>query len=176
MPRLPIYVEHGGEIACRHPADALDSRLYGFLLPADRERLDAFCDRCFNVPSGRDEHWRAVGDEVLLNFVDIPTMGSTDRLDQALGTCHEREVAIWFPIFDHNRGRFAWAIPYMFVDSTLALAGGREVYGFPKQMGTLRIPVEDSAPSELAINTVTLKTYHPTSAAEDYRVITVTRA
>jgi len=176
MPRLSIYVEHGGEIACRHPADALDSRLYGFLLPADRERLDAFCDHCFNVPSGGAEHWRAVGDEVLLNFVDIPTMGSTDPLDQALGVCHEREVAIWFPIFDRHRGRLAWAIPYMFVDSTLAFAGGREVYGFPKQMGTLHIPVGSSAPDELAINTVTLATYLPTSVAEDHRVISVTRA
>jgi hypothetical protein len=176
LPRLPTFVEHGGEIACRHPADAIGSRLYGFLVQADRELLDAYCDRCFNRPTGGDEHWEAIGDEVLLNFVDIPTMGSTDLLDRRLGVCHEREAAIWFPVVDRSRNRFAWAIPYMFVDSALALAGGREVYGFPKQMGTLEIPVGKSAPSELRINTVTLERHAPDSVATDLRVITVTRS
>lgn len=176
LPRLPAYVEHGGEIACRHPADAINSRLYGFLVEADPELLDAYCDRCFNRPTGGQEHWEAVGNEVLLNFVDIPTMGSTDLLDQRLGVCHEREAAIWFPVVDHSSNRFAWAIPYMFVDSDLALAGGREVYGFPKQMGTLEIPVGKKAPSELHINTVTLKVHQPDSMAKDCRVITVKRS
>lgn len=176
LPRLPTYVEHGGEIACRHPADAIGSRLYGFVLEADRDLLDAYCERCFNRPTGGDEHWEAMGDEVLLNFVDIPTMGSTDLLDRRLGVCHEREAAIWFPVVDRRRNRFAWAIPYMFVDSALALAGGREVYGFPKQMGTLEIPVGKRAPSELHIDTVTLKRHDPASVATDLRVLTVKRS
>lgn len=175
LPRLPVYVEHGGEIACRHPADAINSRLYGFLLRADRQRLDRFCDRMFNQPTGNREHWQAVGDEVLLNFVDIPTMGSTDLLDQRLGVCHEREVAIWFPVVDRKRHRFAWAIPYMFVDSALALAGGREVYGFPKQLGTIEVPVGEYSPAQLSIDTVTLRRHSPTSVANNYRVITVER-
>jgi Acetoacetate decarboxylase (ADC) len=175
LPRLPLFVEHGGEIACRHPADAIDSRLYGFVLQADRERLDAYCHRLFNAPSGSNEDWRAAGSEVLLNFVDIPTMGSTDVLDRRLGVCHEREAAIWFPVVDRKRGRFAWAVPYMFVDSALALAGGREVYGFPKQMGTLEVPVGQAAPSRLSIETVTLRTHAPDSVATNERVITVER-
>jgi hypothetical protein len=176
LPRLPSFVEHGGEIACRHPADAVNSRLYGFVVEADPELLDAYCDRCFNRPTGGEEHWEAVGNEVLLNFVDIPTMGSTDLLDQRLGVCHEREAAIWFPVVDRTSNRFAWAIPYMFVDSALALAGGREVYGFAKQMGTLKIPVGETAPSELHIDTVTLKVHAPDSVATDCRVITVKRS
>ena len=175
LPRLPAFVEHGGEIACRHPADAIDSRLYGFVLEADRERLDEYCERLFNVPSGGTEKWRAVGSEVLLNFVDIPTMGSTDVLDRRLGVCHEREAAIWFPIVDRKRGRFAWAVPYMFVDSALALAGGREVYGFPKQMATLEVPADHAAPQRLTIDTVTLRTHAPDSVATNERVITVER-
>ena len=176
LPHLPTFVEHGGELACRHPADAINTRLYGFVLQADRELLDAYCDRCFNRPTGDEEHWQAAGDEVLLNFVDIPTMGSTDLLDQRLGVCHEREAAIWFPVVDRRWNRFAWAVPYMFVDSALALAGGREVYGFPKQMGTLQIPVGETAPSELHIDTVTLRDYAPDSVATNCRVVTAERS
>ena len=176
LPRLPTFVEHGGEIACRHPADALQSRLYGFVLDADPDLLAAYCDRLFNRPTLGDEDWEPMGSELLLNFVDIPTMGSTDPLDRRLGVCHEREAAISFPVIDRRRDRFAWAIPYMFVDSALALAGGREVYGFPKQMGTLQIPVGKKTPSELSINTVTLEKYARDSETKGYRVITVKRS
>lgn len=175
LPRLPSYVEHGGEICSRHPADALNSRMYGFAIEADRDLLSAYCERCFNRPTAGDEQWEAISDEVLLNFVDIPTMGSTDPLDQQLGVVHECEAAIWFPVFDRRRDRFAWAIPYMFVDSALALVGGREVYGFPKQMGTLKIPRDDFAPSKLQLNTVTLRTYAPESEAVDCCVAMVER-
>jgi hypothetical protein len=175
LPRLPAFVEHGGEIACRHPADAINSHLYGFVVEADRELLNAYCDRCFNRPSGGEQHWEAATSEVLLNFVDIETMGSTDVLDQHLGVTPECEAAIWFPVIDHVWNRAAWAVPYMFVDSPLALAGGREVYGFPKQLGTLNIPVADTAPSELSVDTVTLRKHDPESVAKNYRVITVER-
>ncbi len=175
LERLPTFVEHGGEIACRHPADAINSRLYGFVVPADHGLLDRYCDRLFNEPSGGAYHWEALGDEVLLNFVDIPTMGSTDLEDMRLGVCREREAAIWFPVVDRARDSFAWAIPYMFVDSDLALAGGREVYGFPKQMGTLHIPVGDKAPRRLSIHTETLKVHAPESEARNHRVVRVRR-
>lgn len=175
LPRLPSYVEHGGEIACRHPADAINARMYGFVLEADQKLLDAFCRRCFNEPTGNTENWAAASRHVLLNFVDIPTMGSTDLLDRQLGVCHEKEAAIWFPIVDRKRDRFAWAIPYMFVDSGLAMAGGREVYGFPKQLGTIEIPCDEKTPATLSLDTVTLRTHAPDSVATNSRVVTVER-
>lgn len=175
MKHLPSFVEHGGELACRHPADAINSRLYGFVVDADHELLNRYCERMFNRPSGNTEKWRAAGNQVMLNFVDIPTMGSTDPLDRRIGVCAEREAAIWFPVVDHSNGRFAWAVPYMFVDSALALAGGREVYGFPKQMGTLEVPHHDLSPSRLQVDTVTLATHTPTSVAENCTVIKVER-
>jgi hypothetical protein len=173
---LPQFVEHGGEIANRHPADAIDSRLYGFVLPADRSLLDAYCDRLFNDPSGGDQHWQSAAGEVLLNFVDIPVMASTEVLDRRLGFTKEKEAAIWFPIVDKERKKFGWAIPYMFVDSALALAGGREVYGFPKQMGNLEMP-EDRArePAALTIKTVTLEVHEPDCKAKKHWVVTVER-
>jgi hypothetical protein len=176
VPGMPTYVERGGEISCRHPADCLDLRLYGFVLQADRDLLDEFCNRSFNRPSGGDQRWRAAGDHVLLNFVDIPTMGSTDPLDRWLGVCEEQEVAIWVPVVDIHHGRMAWAIPYMFVDSGLALVGGRETYGFPKQLGSMTIPRDDKAPDRLSLRSVTLKTHAPDSIATSTEVVRVTRS
>jgi Acetoacetate decarboxylase (ADC) len=176
LPRLPAYVEHGGEIACRHPADGLDSRMYGFVVQANRDCLDAYCDRCFNAPTMGEQQWRAISDHALLNFVDIPKMGSTDPLDDHLGYTHEREAAIWFPVYEPRLRLLAWAIPYMFVDSHFALAGGREVYGFPKQLGALTIPRDRQiAPASLKLRVDTFAKYKPTAKARNHRVITVRR-
>ena len=171
--RLPRYVEHGGELVNRHPADALDARLYGFAIPASRKLLDAYCERLFNRPSGNALHWRAASSDVLVNFVDIPTMGSIELLDRHLGTCEEREAAIWFPVLEERTGQAAWAIPYMFVDSAIAMAGGREVYGFPKQLGTIHVPRRGAAPARLSIETPTLRTFSPTSRVANHRLLTV---
>jgi hypothetical protein len=177
LPHLPTYVEHGGEIACRHPADALDSRMYGFVVKAHRSRLAAYCERVYNAPTDGEWQWEPLSDEVLLNFVNIGKMASTDPLDQQLGGCNEKEVAIWMPIVDRVHGKFAWGIPYMFVDQALALVGGREVYGFPKQLGTLEVPPRgtDKTPQQLWIDSVTVDRYVPTSMAGNQRVLTVKR-
>lgn len=172
---LPAYVEHGGEIVCRHPADALDIRLYGFTIEADGDRLDEWCDRCLNAPTGGEQHWRAAGHHVLLNFVDIPKMGSTDPLDRWLGVTPEHETAIWLPVYDLRHRRAAWAIPYMFVDSGMAMAGGRETYGFPKQLGNMRIPREDKAPELLGVDTVTMRKFGPDEEAVRSTVVTARR-
>ena len=53
--------------------------------------------------------------------------------------------------------------------------GGREVYGFPKQLGRLEIPRDDHAPAELRLDTVTFQQYGPSSEDARYPVVTVVR-
>jgi hypothetical protein len=176
IPWLPAYVERGGEISFRHPADALDIRLHGFVIKADRDLLDEYCERSFNRPSGGEERWRAAGSHVLLNFVDIPTMGSTDRLDRSLGVVQEKETAIWMPMIDLRRGRMAWGVPYMFVNSSLAMVGGRETYGYPKQLGSIDIPRTEYAPRRLRLRAITMKKHEPNEVATLKKVVKVVRA
>lgn len=171
----PTYVEHGGEPSNRHPAAGRNARMYGFVVEADGDRLDDWCDACLNEPSGGAESWRAAGDFVLLDFIDIPTLQSTDPLDAQLGSTSEHEVALWVPVVDQHRGRTAWAIPYIWVDSGYAMAGGRETYGFPKQLGTPTIPRTGDAPAALTLDVVTLETFSTTSTASSHRVVTAER-
>lgn len=171
----PTYVEHGGELSNRHPAAGTGARMYGFLVPADAARIDDWCALCLNEPSKGAEYWSGAADFVLLAFTDIPRLASTDPLDAELGYTHEREVALWAPLFDNFRWRTSWTVPYIWVDSHYAFAGGRETYGFPKQMGIPTIPVGIDAPAVLNLDTVTLATFGPNSEAVDQPVITVSR-
>jgi Acetoacetate decarboxylase (ADC) len=173
--RLPVYVERGGEISYRHPAAADDIRMYGFVLDADKVLLDRYCDLSFNRPSGQKDRWEAAGSHVLLNFVDVPILRSVDRLDEPLGQVREQETAIWFPVIDHVQNRMMWAVPYMFVDSDLAMVGGRETYGFPKQLGRMTIPRNQQAPTALTLSSVTLARFAPNSVARTHTVVTANR-
>lgn len=168
---LPRYVEYGGDPSCRHPADALDIRFFGFPLKADAGCLDEFCDRVFNHPSGGTESWKALGSHVLLNFVHTPSLGSKDPLDQWLGVVEEQETAIWVPVVDLRRGRMGWAIASMFVDSGMALVGGRETYGFPKQLGHTTVPRTAHAPKKMSVSAVTFKRHGPNERARRYEVL-----
>jgi hypothetical protein len=170
---LPTYVERGGEIVARHPSQAIGARLYGFLIKADRS--DDFCDRTFNQPSRHKDRWRAAAGWVLLNFVDVLELRSANAQDRGLGFVHEHEAAIWMPVEDTRHPRLRWAIPYIFVDSQWALAGGREPYGFPKQLGAMNIPRDQNAPQALELRTTTMKEFGPGARAEDVLVVRAVR-
>ena len=144
---LPPYVEHGGDISGRHPAQATNIRMFTFTIEASRQHIDEYCRRMFNEPSLGTQHWQAMGDYLLVNFIDIPSLRSADPAEKWLGIVAERELAIWMPIVDVRHHRMAWAIPYIFVDSDMALVGGRETYGFPKQLGKITMPSHFSAGS-----------------------------
>ncbi len=156
---MPPYVEHGGDLSTRHPAYALSIRMYAFTLKVSRPQIDAYCQRMFNEPSGGREHWCSISDVALVTFVDSPTMGSGDPAERWLGVVAEQESAIWMPVADVRRGRMAWAIPYIFVDNDLALVGGRETYGFPKQIGTFVLPRTGFVPTELQVSALSQRTY-----------------
>jgi hypothetical protein len=74
---------------------------------------------------------------------------------------------------DAKRQRLAWICPYMFVDSGYAMASGREVYGFPKQIGWITLPEEGKLISPLLLETMGIDRYSPQSEQARLRLIEV---
>jgi hypothetical protein len=80
----------------------------------------------------------------------------------------EVESSIWFPMFDDDRDVFVWAVPYMFVNGSVAMAGGREIYGLPKQVATLSIPDDlDNLPDELSVTALAIPEFGSAARAND---------
>jgi hypothetical protein len=126
-PRLPPYVERGGEVVFAQPYEVNGPRMYAFTLRANPDLLDKMLHRELSAPTGGAEKFSAAGSVVLLTFVDIPAISSTDAADSWLGCSPEKEMAIWVPVIDHHRGNsLLWSVPYIFVDSSIAMVGGRE--------------------------------------------------
>lgn len=162
---LPSYVEHGGEIVYRPPYQALDVRMYAFAVQADYKKLDTYCDALFRRPSNGNQQWHPVCDHALVVYVNVPRLRCLDPPDSFLGGSSEKEASVWVPMYDIRHGRCGWAVPYIFTDNDLAMATGREVYGYPKQIGDATVPRGDTAPEELKVNALSFARFGPEETA-----------
>ncbi len=167
------YVERGGEQTYRPPYSAEGVRFYSFLLQADPDRLLAFLQKYVTTPSGGAVELLPAAPYVLLSFTDLKCLRSINPPDSGKGWTSEKEVSIFFLALDAKRQRLAWICPYMFVDSGYAMASGREVYGFPKQIGWITMPDEGTQTSPFVLETMGIERYSPDSEQTRLRLIEV---
>lgn len=136
IPRdLPDYVDRGGRQVWRPPYRARKAELFGFVLPCDPTAIDALLRRDLVEPANGAVDYRCAQPRIVVTFAAIERLTSGDIRDRLRGYLSELEVAVWCLAADVSAGgRLVWYMPYVFVDSGQAVASGREVYGYPKQM------------------------------------------
>lgn len=129
------YVSRPDEQAFAPPYLQAGCSLYAFAPAADRVRLQQVVDRFVTEPSRGRVRPRVTADHVLLYFCEFARSHSLDPRDAARGWLGEREVGVWIPIRLPESQVPSFFVHAMFVDSGPAMCSGREVLGFPKQLG-----------------------------------------
>ena len=125
---------------------ARQAELFGFVIEADRACIDSLLQRDLVHPSGGAVDYRCAHHHVVFTFGTIGREFSCDPVDSKRGYISEREVSVWCLAADMNGGgRLVWYLPYIFTDSEQTVATGREIFGYPKQLGYF----EDDYPSRL---------------------------
>lgn len=170
------YVEHGGELVTRHPFDLHSTRLYVFPVRADLERLMLLCDRTFAAPTAGAEWYVPIAGIVLISFADITVVRSSDLPDRTLGISTEHEACVWLPILDRRRNRLVWTMPYLFVDEPGPLVGGRETFGYPKQLGTVTFTQDSQGPISFELRARCIQHFAPESKVAEHRVMQIRRS
>jgi hypothetical protein len=170
------YIDRGGELVYQPPFLAEHVGYYGFILDADKAKLQEVCDRYLNSPLGARQRFVPAGGFVLLACCDLPSLQSTTEPYRSRGSMAEREVAIWVLLIDTVKERLYWFLPYIFVDNTYAMAMGRELYGFPKSMGTISFLPDPTQPDQIALDTLVLKNYSPQSHGQVLRLVEVVKS
>ena len=134
------FIERGGDVVYAEPYLQERVRLYSFLLPVDLRRIAALCDRYLNWTD--QLRFEPVLGHVALVFAAIESTFSTDPDYIGRGTMSESDVSFWLPVRSSSPSApsLSWFMPYIWVDNGIAMAAGREVYGFPKEVGKLTIP------------------------------------
>jgi hypothetical protein len=155
---------------------------YHFVLEGKLANLERLCDRYLNEPSQGMLHYVPVFPFVFLAFTQAKRLSGIAPSYHHLGWSPEVEVAVFVltaslkrqvspPEVDH----LAWFVPYIFVDNPLAVTWGREVHGFPKELGWIEMPVDRQVPDRLTLDAFALRTFSPYSRLTRLRLLAVNR-
>jgi hypothetical protein len=150
------------------------------VIAADKSRIDALLHRDLVHPSGGAVDYRCVHRHVVITFGTIGREFSLDPVDGKRGYISEREVSVWCLAADMNGGgRLVWYLPYIFTDSEQTVATGREIFGYPKQLGYF----DDDYPQRLGpdggtttVRTLAIDPFGPDEPAIKRDMLSITRA
>ena len=159
-----------------HPSPPQEWNITGFILDADKGKLQELCDRYLNAPLGGGRRFVPAGGFVLLACCNLASLRSTTPPYNNFGNFVEHEVAFWVMVIDKSRERLYWFIPYIFIDNTYAMAMGRELYGFPKSIGTISLPALPAQAEHFSLDTLVVKKYPPLAKGEIKRLVEVRKA
>jgi len=179
-PTGPRFIDSPSLQVFPPPSLCQDVTQYVFFLKADPDRLQTLCDTYLNRPTGGAVDYRPLGRYVMLSFQHIGRLSSTVPEFRDRGFTSEREATFWVPVGDFKKHgpvqvleRAEFFIPYIYTDNPWAVAGGREIYGFPKQLSTLVMPEGDSGPDAFEIHTLAFPTFGPDKHARMSRVLSL---
>lgn len=154
----PPYITRDNEQSFAPPYRQSGCALYAFAMPAARARMQALVDRFLATPSRGRLRPQVYADHLALYFCDFAASQSHDPEDAHRGWLGERECGLWIPLRIDGRSAPAFFTPAMFVDSGPAMCSGREVLGFPKEIGLLHIPRDPARATTLTLDALTLGT------------------
>ena len=147
------YIDYGGLATSAAPFSCTDSVLDCFFLEADHGCLSALCRRVFDAPTRGAVAVEPVASHVMLCFGVIPYIRPQGGPASRMGSVPEKQVSIFVPVLVHDRRmrpartQLAFFVPFIWVDNAISLAGGREIYGYPKNFGRIAVPVSGQSRS-----------------------------
>lgn len=164
------YIEYNGDLEMPPPFAFNGLGIRSFPLRADGQKLQAICDKFLNIASS-DElgFWfRPLAPLVFMQVSTYPFMASLAPAFRDMGYFAENELSINLLVVKWTKElgievptELAYFLPYCFVDSSWAMATGREVLGFPKAYSWLQIPPNIGAPYPTTVETMVFTEYSP---------------
>lgn len=179
MPNVP-RIQYGGNFLVQQPFAIRQARAFGFAVDGDRDRIQALCDKCLNLAP--DTRYRVLSSTVLVTFMRMERLSSALPVEGARGSFTETELNISIflaaeekPLLLWRPARLVWHMPYLWLDSNNAMIAGRDIYGFPKQYGTVSMPREEGEKAEFAVTSEVLHRFAPDTRAEILPIVKARR-
>lgn len=148
--RLPRYVDRGGEAVWRHPSLLYGARIYGFGVKVPEAHQQEVLDQCVNniaqasASTYGKRKFRLCAcaglDMVMLLFVEYQrVVSATDEDGRLGGTAYREFLAMQLALSeDPEFPELDWFIPFIYLDLDSPRLCGREIFGYPKQFGTIK--------------------------------------
>ena len=177
--QLPKFVEHPGVANYPGPITLNNTRMWAFLLKADRAKMTAWCQSIFDVPSGGAVRVLPLSSYMMMSMVGIGAGRFVDAPE--MGWSAERELTFWIPAVrvDEQGGKSVaialdLAMPYLVLDNPVAIAAGREIFGYFKQSGQIALPGDPGHDQSLTVDLFATKRFGVNSEEKYQRLLTLT--
>ena len=170
------FTNPGGRVAARpgpQPFIAQGVRMYGFVFEGKEAKLEALCARYLNHTEAAVTYHAVPPFWVFLTFTEAKRLACRNTPYSQMGSSEEQEAALWLMTAAVDRRsavpevRAAFFIPYIFVDNSLAVTQGREIYGFPKEMGQFAgFPAAGETVDDVTVSAFAVETFKKSSQAD----------
>lgn len=167
-----------GAVSLAPPAVFTGAKANLFAIDASTAAIQSLADALLNPAAGTVVHYEAVAPVAIFTFMDIAKCTSATDV---VGWLPGRECAIWVPLIEIHPGfpfrkRVVFWAPYIFIDYTIGMVTGREVWGWPKVAS--RIVVASDTPGKPVFSCTTtffrtMKSDTQGEHAELYRIAQV---
>lgn len=147
MSTKPSLIQHFARVPAPPPYEHRGASVHSFSLSAPLQSLQDLCDAWFDKASGSAVRYTVLLPKLFVMVANIAEVQPGDPAHADLGITSEIDVGLWllalrtWPFSPVPR----WIPVRLLVDSADAVVVGREVFGFPKEMGRMNIP--STAPS-----------------------------
>jgi Acetoacetate decarboxylase (ADC) len=150
MPKLPPYVSTGDRIVGWGPYLQQGTILHNFCVTGDKDRIQQKLDTMFAEPSGGEVRYRPITSKLFLSVAEIARIVPQNPIDYNRGGVSEIDVTIWAVAHREGSGplEMRWIPLFLAVDNDWAMATGREVYGFPKEIGIFKFDPQTPNPAD----------------------------
>ena len=142
MTRPPKYIEPALKVFGHPPYIGENALLQGGWLTSSQGAIQSCLDRSINRVAPHHFRAKAVLSSLLMTSLFVEKMRSGHPLGKIWGYVPEADISIWAlayagPVDRPSDWALYWVPIYMFVDDPAAVAGGREIFGFPKMYGAI---------------------------------------
>jgi hypothetical protein len=169
------WVGHGA-VSLAPPDQFAQARSWAFAVQASIPAIQTLVDTLLNPGGGGQVRYEAILPTALFSFLDS---GRSTSLADPIGWKPGRECAIWVPLLERRAGlplgsRIVFWSPYIFINYTIGMVTGREVWGWPKSLARIGIAADHPDRPEFFCTTTLFSTLLPATPAQEavlYRVV-----
>ncbi len=163
-----------GSMTFPQPFEEKGSTMMSFIFKADLQSLQKVCDKWLNVPSNNELFYQPLAPIVQITFANTKESRPSSEPYSQWGVIPYQEVIVTLFVVRIKKLGGIWVeehisalVPYIFVTDAIVMANGREVYGMPKALGWVELPISLKDPGKIfnlhAVSTVDFKRGAPFS-------------
>lgn len=156
MQQRPDFLYPGGSPLMHPTLQLQQSEMYGFFVRGDVATLQATVDSTLTAVAAGKMSFKVLSPFVMLTFTRVQHANSAWPSDRAKGWGEEIDIVTWVMVGQVNRGDSRVSDVYMYpchiwVDDSMALINGRELFGYPKNHCEYTMPAPGEPATRFAL-------------------------